>query len=258
MTRCRKHQRSRSAGLTKITGERFEGTKMRLLIIRHGEPDYKNDTLTPRGWKEAELLADRLCGMDIQDFYVSSMGRAKDTASCTLKKMGREAIVCDWLREIHFQNLGIWGVVPSQWKNDRRHSDYETWQSAELFENTGVQELVRYVTENLDRMLADHGYVREGKSYRVTNPNKDTVVLFCHFGLESVLLSHLLQLPFTPVVQGMIAAPASITALHTEEREEGIAIFRMNSFGDTAHLYAAGQETSPAGRFQELYGDTNR
>ena len=31
---------------------------MRLMIVRHGDPDYSIDSLTPKGWKEAELLAD--------------------------------------------------------------------------------------------------------------------------------------------------------------------------------------------------------
>lgn len=30
---------------------------MRLIFVRHGEPDYVNDTLTEKGWREAELLA---------------------------------------------------------------------------------------------------------------------------------------------------------------------------------------------------------
>ena len=32
---------------------------MKLLIIRHGDPDYETDSLTQQGWREAELLADR-------------------------------------------------------------------------------------------------------------------------------------------------------------------------------------------------------
>ena len=72
---------------------------MELLIIRHGDPDYTIDSLTEKGWKEAEYLSEKLVKMDIQDFYVSPLGRARDTASCTLKKLNREAVVCPWLRE---------------------------------------------------------------------------------------------------------------------------------------------------------------
>lgn len=32
---------------------------MRILIIRHGDPDYEKDSLTQKGWHEAELLADK-------------------------------------------------------------------------------------------------------------------------------------------------------------------------------------------------------
>ena len=50
---------------------------MRLLIIRHGDPDYEQDSLTPKGWCEAELLSERISKMNIKDFYVSPLGRAK-------------------------------------------------------------------------------------------------------------------------------------------------------------------------------------
>ena len=64
---------------------------MKLVIIRHGDPNYEIDSLTPTGWKEAELLVPRISAMDVKAFYVSPMGRAKDTAAATLKTMGREA-----------------------------------------------------------------------------------------------------------------------------------------------------------------------
>ena len=64
---------------------------MRLLIIRHGDPDYAKDSLTEKGWREAELLSRKISQMEVDYFYVSSLGRAKDTASLTLQKMGRTA-----------------------------------------------------------------------------------------------------------------------------------------------------------------------
>ena len=88
---------------------------MRILIIRHGDPDYSIDSLTPTGWKEAELVADRISKLDVKDFYVSPLGRAKDTASLTLKKMNRTATEYPWLRvfapQIHRPD------VPDETKN---------------------------------------------------------------------------------------------------------------------------------------------
>ena len=62
--------------------------RMRLVIIRHGDPDYAIDSLTEKGWREAGLLSERISKLDVKEFYVSPLGRAKDTASLTLEKMG--------------------------------------------------------------------------------------------------------------------------------------------------------------------------
>ena len=66
---------------------------MKLIIIRHGDPDYSIDSLTAR------ILADRVSKLDVKSFYVSPLGRARDTAKPTLEKMGREAEVLEWLEE---------------------------------------------------------------------------------------------------------------------------------------------------------------
>ena len=72
---------------------------MKLLIVRHADPDYSIDSLTEKGWREAEYLSQRLSKLTVKDFYVSPLGRAKDTASLTLEKMGRAAVEYKWLRE---------------------------------------------------------------------------------------------------------------------------------------------------------------
>lgn len=62
------------------------GIHMRIIIVRHGDPNYELDTLTKTGWREAELAAEYLAKLQIKAFYVSPLGRAQDTAGCTLKK----------------------------------------------------------------------------------------------------------------------------------------------------------------------------
>ena len=56
---------------------------MKLIFIRHGDPDYERDSLTEKGWKEAALLAKRIAPMQVRDSFCSPLGRAKDTASLT-------------------------------------------------------------------------------------------------------------------------------------------------------------------------------
>lgn len=114
------------------------------------------------------------------------------------------------------------------------------------------------MAQGLDTLLARHGYVREEGYYRAESPNEDTVVLFCHFGVECVLLSHLLGISPMPLWHGFCAAPASVTTLTTEERRKGIASFRMGSFGDTSHLYAAGRTPSFSARFCETYSNPSQ
>ena len=72
------------------------------------------DALTEKGWREAELLSERLIKMDIKNFYVSPLRRGKETASLTLNKLSRPAEKCQWLRELgdkFFQrgSSGQWG-----------------------------------------------------------------------------------------------------------------------------------------------------
>ena len=54
---------------------------MRIIFVRHGEPDYTTDTLNEKGKREAELLANRAKDWNIKDIYVSPFGRAQQTAA---------------------------------------------------------------------------------------------------------------------------------------------------------------------------------
>ena len=64
---------------------------MRILFIRHGDPDYANDTLTEKGHREAALLAERAESLNMGECFVSPLGRARHTADYCLKKTGKDA-----------------------------------------------------------------------------------------------------------------------------------------------------------------------
>ena len=70
---------------------------MKLIFVRHCEPDYSIDSLTDKGWREAELLTERMIKLPITKIYCSPLGRAKDTAKGTLVMLGMSAEICDWL-----------------------------------------------------------------------------------------------------------------------------------------------------------------
>ncbi len=72
---------------------------MRLLFIRHAEPDYATDSLTEKGRREAALLARAAPSLRIDHCFVSPLGRAQETASYCLKAIGKKAQTLDWLEE---------------------------------------------------------------------------------------------------------------------------------------------------------------
>lgn len=240
---------------------------MRVLIIRHADPDYAMDSLTEKGWREAELLSRRLEKLNIDAFYVSPLGRAKDTASLTLQKMNRTAKECDWLREFWPQidrpdvkdhKMICWDFLPEDWTTEERYFLRNQWYETDCMRAGKVKEAYQYVTENFDKLLAEHGYVREGDIYKAITPNRDTIAVFCHFGLECVLLSHLMNVSPMILWHQACAAPSTVTTVISEERREGKAIFRVNGFGDISHLYAADEEPAFAARFCETFDSDER
>ena len=255
----------------------FAGTKddlrgakkqnMKLIIIRHGDPDYVRDSLTEKGWREAALLSEWISRLDVKEFYVSPLGRARDTASLTLEKMGREATVCDWLKEFPVRirrpdveglSYIAWDWLPQDWMQEPAYVQLDSWAETEIMREAHVREEYDRVTGEFDRLLAGHGYVRDGRLYRVKRANHDTLVFFCHFGLECVLLSRLFNVSPMIFWHHFCAVPSSVTTLVTEERRRGTAVFRMLGFGDITHLNAGNEEPSFAARFCETYDSDER
>ena len=203
--------------------------------------------------------------MDIKDFYVSPLGRAKATAKYTLDKMGRYATECEWLKEFPIRinkpnedSSVAWDWLPEDWTSINEFFDFEKWKATPIMKESGVAAEYDRVCSELDKLIARYGYIRDGRKYVTAEGNDDTIVLFCHFGLESVLLSHLLNISPMVIWHGTCALTSSVTTLVTEERRKGIAYFRMNSFSDTSHLYIGGEEPSFSARFCETYENSEQ
>lgn len=234
---------------------------MKLLFVRHGDPDYEHDTLTSKGWKEAELLADRLTRLEVRDFYCSPLGRARDTAGVTLKRLHREATVYDWLQEFPARLTDpetgekriAWDFMPSYWTKRACFYDKDNWYLDPVMKSGGTESIYRGVTQGIDSLLEKYGYRRDGMFYRTEGGNRDTVVIFCHLGVQFAMLSHLLGISAPVLWQGFFVAPASVTTLVTEERQRGEVCFRCRALGDTSHLYVGSEPASDSGLFQEIW-----
>ena len=73
---------------------------MKLHIIRHGEPDYARDCLTPLGQTQAMAILDLPWINGVKRIYSSPLGRAVDTAEAVARGVRLPARVLPWLREM--------------------------------------------------------------------------------------------------------------------------------------------------------------
>ena len=230
---------------------------MRLILIRHGDPDYAADGLTEKGKREAALLAKRAKDWQIDDAFTSPLGRAKATAAPCLREWGKEAVVLDWAQEFFYcidDGRGgkriPWDFYPSEWTKEDKNFIENEWVNAEIM--LPLRDKYEWVCRSLDELLKGYGYERDGRAYRAVKPSGKTVVIFCHFGVASIMLSHLLNLPTQALLHGLFLPPTSVTVLNTEERWGDEAYFRAERIGDCAHLIAGGEPISASGYFTEI------
>ncbi len=237
---------------------------MKLYIIRHAEPDYEHHTITERGKKEAAALGKRYNASDFDEIYCSPLERAQLTCQAVVK--GKKKVhTVDWLRELNHYHAVLeggekqvcWDFKPSYIQKHPIILQPNFLEAMEVRDGVFEKHLFE-LWDNLDKLLAEHGYKREGYFYKVTKPNKDKIVLFCHIGVMSAIVAHFMNIPFTNAAQFMICPPSGVTVFITEERDKGLAQFRMSRYGDTTHLGKEGIIRSFSGRFCELYSDKTR
>lgn len=238
---------------------------MRLLIVRHGAPDYRKDTLTAQGWKEAELLAPYLVRKKPDLICLSSLGRAQDTAKETLRQTGLTPLVFPWLCEFECGMTGEfakgWHTDPAIWTREPEWCGPH-WKELPPFADSVFLERYEADKQSLDSFLAEHGYVRKaGKLFSVAEEFYDvneTIVFFCHLGRGLTLLSQLLDMPWCAVAHQFWLPTSSITEVIFERSpyDRGTAIARCASVGSVPHLDTAGVARCNSGFMMPIDGYT--
>lgn len=252
---------------------------MKLVFIRHGDPDYVNDTLTQRGIDEAKALSESINRLGITDAYISPLGRAQDTAKYSLDKLLIKGKTVDWLREFpaqfnpnlameardayctelrkdsegKYENRIMWDVLPSYFGKHPELFDRNEWRNSDLVSCSNMIDKYDYVTNSFYELLSGYGYEKKGDIFCVNKSNDKVIAFFCHFGITSVLLSSLWNISPFVTLQFMAMAPTSVTVLASEERQKNIAIFRALQIGDISHLSMKSMEPSFSARFCERF-----
>ncbi|MCL2488483.1 MAG: histidine phosphatase family protein [Oscillospiraceae bacterium] len=236
---------------------------MRLLIVRHGDPDYANDSLTPKGHIEARLLAERLRLEGPTHLYCSPLGRAQATAAPAAEILGLPVETFDWLREYpaHIKTdyrpdgMCPWEMRPNHWSVIPGLFDREEWLRTEPFVSSRVPEVYADICAHFDALLAFHGYRRDrqnGLTFQISETASEAAVLvfFCHHGLGLALISRIMGLSLAQLWQTIAIAPSAVSEFHMERRQgetfgsadkagEDYGFLRCRYIGDISHLYKA-------------------
>ena len=224
---------------------------MLLFIVRHGDPIYNPDSLTPKGHLQAKALAKRFGMHGLDKIYASPLIRAQQTAQPTAELLGLPIKIEEWTSEVlaadsfhldrHDGSRGwIFHQNPTVLKNDLSHTLVDNWYEAECFKGydkdfKGGYERIKNAS---DEFLARHGYKREGSVYKITNPNEERIAVFCHQGFGVTWLSHLLGIPPHIFWTSFDLTHSSVTVLNFENFENGLTSPLCLQLSDMSHIFA--------------------
>lgn len=217
---------------------------MRIILVRHGHPNYEDDCLTPLGRLHAAAAAQRLKDEGIQRIYSSTCGRAMETAQHTADLLGLTVTGMDGFRELNWGSADgeplllkghPWDTADWMAANNQSLLDPD-WAKKPPFDRNMVLKSVQRVWQTADEWLLSLGYRREGLYYRVENPVYDTVALFGHGGETAALLSHLFNVPFPFFCSAMGPDYTGIVVLTLPDKAEGLVPVRMALVNDVKHI----------------------
>ena len=217
---------------------------MEILLIRHGDPDYAHDSLTPRGVGEARQLAAALERLPLDELYVSPLGRARETCAFTAEAKAMEPITLEWLRERGIKRgpVYLWEAPGGMFLGDETLPTQNDWRLPGGAMPEGAEQYAR-VRDGFDALLAEYGYRRDGHSYRVDRPSRAPaarVALFCHKGVIMTLLGDVLHWALPMLFVSLHIHPTGVTRLEMVEEEgsDGIARAHLKALAinDLSHL----------------------
>ena len=214
---------------------------MRIVFVRHGEPDYVRDCLTETGRRQAAAAAERLAGEGITEIYASPCGRASETAGYTARRLGLPVTVLDYMHEISWGGAGIpenghpWTL--GDWMIDREDFDFygNDWREHPYFKANATRRYFDMIAERFDHFMAEKGYRHEGTRFFCEGGLDETIALFSHGGSGGCVLAHLLALPLPYVLSVLPFDFTSIIVLNFPVMEGEYVHPRLELFNDCAH-----------------------
>ena len=223
---------------------------MLLYLVRHGDPDYVTDTLTERGWLQAEAVGKRIAASGINKIYSSPMGRAKQTAEPACRLLGLTPEIEEWSHEVEDERLTPYpdGILKSVTKlpntvlraNGNIDLPFDRTLEATGLNQANMQAACDRIINGGREFLERLGYREENGIYRILKPSSDRVALFCHAVMQRVWISHLLHIPLHLVWASFTPTHTGVTVLDFKNYSDGFTAPKCLCFSDMSHLYAEG------------------
>ena len=227
---------------------------MLFFYVRHGDPTYVPDALTPRGKRQAEAVAKRLCLYGIDKIYASTSTRAIETATPTAEIMKKEIEQVDFANEKHaWDALTVERDGKRTWiYQDREIKD--SFSSPEImnlgfnwYDHPGLTEYkdgYKKIYKNTADFFKSLGYekIENTGKYRVLKENNQRVALFAHQGFGLVFLSVVLDIPYPIIAKHFDMWHTGVTVIEFKE-EDGFSVPRVLTLSNDSHLYREGLPT---------------
>ncbi len=218
---------------------------MRILFVRHGHPNYRENCLTELGHEQAKAAALRLAGENICEVYSSSYGRAVETAMYTAEKLAKAVTKLEFMKEVSwgssdgnelYENGHPWKTAEYAASQGYSLLD-EGWTKKAPFSNNILFSYVETIFSESDKWMETLGYRREGAYYRVVGDDTDkTVALFSHGGSSSACLGRLLNLPFFYLCKTLCPDYTAITAISLSNEKGTLAVPTIEYANDAKHI----------------------
>lgn len=230
---------------------------MLFFYIRHGDPIYSPDSLTPLGERQAEALAKRLSLYGLDRIYASTSNRAIQTAKPTCELLKKEMTLVEFANEHHaWEELAVDAGKGKTWLYQQdaicRLFTQESirklgskWYEHPALKAYNLQKGMDRIADEADKFFLTLGYehIRETGSYKVVNSNDERVALFAHHGFGMAFLSCLLDIPYPQFSIHFDTCHSGMTVIEFREKD-GYAIPKILTLSSDSHLYREGLPTN--------------
>ncbi|MBQ2675859.1 MAG: histidine phosphatase family protein [Clostridia bacterium] len=232
---------------------------MVFFYIRHGDPIYNPDSLTPLGHRQAEAVAKRLALYGLDKVYVSTSTRAIQTSTPTCELLKTQPELLDFTNEGHaWEELTIenYYCQGRRWlfENDKIiqlfHDESirnlgERWFDHPELKQYNYEKGITRIRDNADEFFKSLGYehVKGTGKYKVVEPNDKRVALFAHQGFGLAFLSCILDIPYPMFCTHFDMCHTGMTVIEFAEKD-GYSVPKILTLSSDSHLYREGLPTN--------------